>query len=877
MVKLCTAEYPLENNAKYHEHFDTFPFPLSDFQKYAIEGLINNKNVLITAHTGSGKTLPAEFAIEYFHKKGKKLIYTSPIKALSNQKFHEFSIKFPHINFGILTGDIKFNPNADVLIMTTEILQNTLFLRQSKLSKLSKQSNTNLLTQTQTLSSYTHFEMDIDNELACVVFDEVHYINDEDRGKVWEQTMMLLPYTVQMLMLSATIDKPDQFAKWIETQHIDTDNKDIKECYLIPTNHRIVPLYHYIYMDSNKTIFKTIKDKDKHKEFNSIIRKLHPIKSANTPFNDNTLNQINKFQRILDNHRCFIKPNLVLNNLLLHLKDNDMLPAICFVFSRKNVEKYAQQITANLLEDDTNIPAIAARECNNILRKLPNYNEIIQLQEFHTVVSLLEKGIAIHHSGITPVIREMIEIMFAKGFVKVLFATETFAVGINMPTKTVIFTSLSKYTSRGQRYLHSHEYTQMAGRAGRRGLDTQGHVIHCYNMFNNNTPTITEYKDIMNGQPQTLKSKFQIDYPLILNITKSVDCDFKSYTHNSMLNREFEHTIIEQTKSFQTKQFEYEQIINSSQFSDILISSLHDYRTAETNANLMYGNKRKKALNNLDKYKEDITKMIDGKHTMEEVWENFNLRIKLKKELAEQEQYLYNLENYLLNQSNNILSILHHYGFVSRNDGESNNTTTNTNTNTNTNTSYEITEKGIIASSIREVPSILFAQLICDNKFDNLSVDEFITFLSCFNDIKFSDECCIYNMDDIPIHVLSSNVREILRETQTLIETFCCEEDKRQLFTGEFDVKIQLELIPYVVKWLKADNEKVCLSIITELGENIGVFLGDFTKTLLKINNISNELFQVFTERNNIKLAHMVSQISERIMKFVVTNQSLYV
>ena len=115
----------------------------------------------------------------------------------------------------------------------------------------------------------------------------------------------------------------------------------------------------------------------------------------------------------------------------------------------------------------------------------------------------------------------MIEIMFAKGFVKVLFATETFAVGINMPTKTVIFTSLSKYTSRGQRYLHSHEYTQMAGRAGRRGLDTQGHVIHCYNMFNNNTPTITEYKDIMNGRPQTLKSKFQIDYPLILNITNN--------------------------------------------------------------------------------------------------------------------------------------------------------------------------------------------------------------------------------------------------------------------------------------------------------------------------------------------------------------------
>ncbi len=269
-----------------------------------------------------------------------------------------------------------------------------------------------------------------------------------------------------------------------------------------------------------------------------------------------------------------------------------------------------------------------------------------------------------------------------------------------------------------------------------------------------------------------------------------------------------------------------------------------------------------------DKCKEDIYKIIDGKHTVEEIWDKFNLRDKLKKELAEQEQYLYNLENYLLNQSNHILYILHQNGFISQNGGENN---------TTDNTSYEITEKGIIASSIREVPSIIFAHLICDNKFDHLSVDEFITFLSCFNEIKINDECCINNMDDIPNHILNSNIREILRETQTLIDTFSFEEDKLQIFTGEFDVKIQFDLIPYVVKWIKAENEMECRTILSNMGENIGVFLGDFSKTLIKINNISNELFQVFTERNNIKLAHMVSQISERIMKFVVTNQSLYV
>ena len=171
MVKICDKKYPYDNNSKYSEYFSKFSFPLSDFQKYAIEATVEGNHVLVTAHTGSGKTLPGEFAIEHFVSKGKKVIYTSPIKALSNQKFYEFSEKFPNISFGILTGDIKTNPEADVLIMTTEILQNTLYLKKRDIITTSK----------------LHFDMDIQNELGCVIFDEIHYINDEDRGKVWEE------------------------------------------------------------------------------------------------------------------------------------------------------------------------------------------------------------------------------------------------------------------------------------------------------------------------------------------------------------------------------------------------------------------------------------------------------------------------------------------------------------------------------------------------------------------------------------------------------------------------------------------------------------------------------------------------------------------
>ena len=230
MVIICKDTF--SQNDLYKEYFEKFPFPLSDFQKYAIKAIVEGEHILVTAHTGSGKTLPAEFAIEHLVAQGKKVIYTSPIKALSNQKFYEFTKKFPHISFGILTGDIKFNPEADVLIMTTEILRNTLL--QKTIDTTNDTNNVPL-----------QFEMDFQNELAAVVFDEIHYINDLDRGKVWEETIMLLPPHIQFVMLSATIDKSEVFAQWIED--VKTTDLIKKTVYLAPTTHRVVPLKHYFY------------------------------------------------------------------------------------------------------------------------------------------------------------------------------------------------------------------------------------------------------------------------------------------------------------------------------------------------------------------------------------------------------------------------------------------------------------------------------------------------------------------------------------------------------------------------------------------------------------------------------------------------------
>ena len=530
MVKICDDKYP--SNSKYESHFELYPYPLSAFQKYAIEAIIEGNHVLVTAHTGSGKTLPAEFAIQYFTKLGKKVIYTSPIKALSNQKFYEFSKKFPEISFGLFTGDIKTNPNADVLIMTTEILMNNLFSQ----------------TQSPEQSSSLQFQIDIQNELACVVFDEVHYINDEHRGQTWEQTILMLPKHIQMVMLSATIDNPAGFAKWCE-RSVPTERSDTtKEVYLASTNHRVVPLTHYAFLTNTESIFKHEKNKEIQQQIRNTTNRLLTLQTATGEFQEKTIHEMNKIQDIFDKNNQFMKRKMVLNKLTEYLRDNEMLPAITFVFSRKNVEACAKEITTNLLEDDSKVPYIMRRECEQIIRKFPNFKEYLELPEYNDLVSLLEKGIGIHHSGMIPVLREIVELMISKRYIKLLFATESFAIGLDCPIKTAIFTSLTKFDGTGMRYLYSHEYTQMAGRAGRRGIDTVGHVIHCNNLFP--CPNINEYKMILSGKPQRLVSKFHISYTTVLSLLKNNQTaltDFTNFIGKSMLAKEIDKT---KTSSF---------------------------------------------------------------------------------------------------------------------------------------------------------------------------------------------------------------------------------------------------------------------------------------------------------------------------------------
>ena len=492
-------------------------FNFSQFQTEACLSIINNKHVLITAHTGSGKTLPGEFSIYYQIKHlNKKVIYTSPIKALSNQKFKEFSKKFSDISVGILTGDIKHNPDADLLIMTTEILQNHCFKINHK-------------------HDFLDFNIDLQNDLGSVIFDEVHYIDDVERGTVWEQTMIMLPDHIPFVMLSATIGEKEIFAKWIQT----IKNKEVVIC---STDERVVPLEFYEYFKVHDKYVDAIKDKPKKQLFQNKMQSNFNLIKNNKVFNKSVLNTTKKCLHEIGKDRVFIHQKYIVNECLEYLKNNDLFPSLLFVFSRKQVDKLASQITTNLFLENEKDYKVEPVFRQMLVSKVNNWKEYISLPEYQTYLDLLEKGIGVHHAGMLPIFREMMEILYDQKYIKVLIATETFAIGLNMPTRTVIFSSLYKHDGKQLRLLKSHEFIQMAGRAGRRNIDTKGHVVlltNCYDPLDE-----TSYYNLFHSSPKILKSKFKINYNLILNFLENKSqSEFVNMIENSLMNLDIKKQI----------------------------------------------------------------------------------------------------------------------------------------------------------------------------------------------------------------------------------------------------------------------------------------------------------------------------------------------
>ncbi|KAK0749094.1 NUC185 domain-containing protein [Schizothecium vesticola] len=501
-----------------------WPFELDTFQKEAIYHLENGDSVFVAAHTSAGKTVVAEYAIALAAKHMTKAIYTSPIKALSNQKFRDFRQIFDEV--GILTGDVQINPEASCLIMTTEILRSMLYRGA-----------------------------DLIRDVEFVIFDEVHYVNDFERGVVWEEVIIMLPAHISLILLSATVPNTHEFASWVGR----TKQRDI---YVISTPKRPVPLEHYLW--ANKDIHKIV-DADKKflekgwKEANSAIQgkdkppkaiepaqaargggnqragarggpqrggsqprggggggrggpqrgRGGPPRASHAPGHMGRTGRQGGFTSAAQDKNLWV-------HLVQFLKKKALLPACIFVFSKKRCEENADALSNQDFSTAQEKSAIHMIIEKSIARLKPEDRvlpQIIRLRE------LLSRGIAVHHGGLLPIVKELVEILFAQTLVKVLFATETFAMGLNLPTRTVVFSGYRKHDGHSFRNLLPGEYTQMAGRAGRRGLDPVGSVI-IVPPGGDEAPPVTDLRQMILGEPSKLRSQFRLTYNMILNLLR---------------------------------------------------------------------------------------------------------------------------------------------------------------------------------------------------------------------------------------------------------------------------------------------------------------------------------------------------------------------
>ena len=551
----------------------TFPFQLDEFQKRSILRLENHQNVLVCAHTSSGKTVVAEYGIALGKRNSKRVLYTSPIKALSNQKFREFKKQFGDV--GILTGDVSINPEAQCLIMTTEILQSSLY------------KNSELL-----------------NQVEWVIFDEVHYINDNERGHVWEEILILLPKGIGIIMLSATVPNYMEFAQWVG---------DIKETkvYVQNTLKRVVPLQHNLFIDYDNVF--TVKEKDKINKakldlaFNYMQNKMksHGYNKLSREdkqrekeyienikwFDDFKLKDKNKKNKQKRNYKNYdknqgreIKISKVhhkIDEVVDYLYDQDRCPAVIFVFSIKRITEYAKMLSLKNLVDGNEKSQII-KFYNQVVDSMPLEDQYIpQVQELREI---LQSGIGVHHAGLLPIIKETIEILYSRGLIKVLFATTSFSIGLNMPTKTVVFTDLYKFNDTTKEILSSSEYLQMCGRAGRRGIDKIGYVYILLTELTNKDEK-EEVLYMLEGKGTEVVSKFRICYRTLLSFYSRNIKDMNEFFRESFLESNLTQKIPEKIKEIEYYKSNRNKFIKMN--CDFCLKGIVNKATSQTESNII--------------------------------------------------------------------------------------------------------------------------------------------------------------------------------------------------------------------------------------------------------------------------------------------------
>ena len=450
--------------AKTKRFSESFPFELDPFQIDACHALESGKGVLVAAPTGAGKTIVGEFAVDLVINSGGKCFYTTPIKALSNQKYQELSSKYGENKIGLLTGDTSINSEAQIVVMTTEVLRNMIYSNSSTIS-----------------------------DLKYVVMDEVHYLADKFRGAVWEEILIHLSEAVQVISLSATVSNAEEFGEWLQTVRGETE--------VIVSEIRPVPLYQHV-LFGNRIL-----------DLFGENQKLNP---------ELTRLERDTYRQIRGNWRDKPKgPKPLMRSEIIEKLDREgLLPAITFIFSRNNCDAAVRQCLAAGIrltngEERKEIRATIARNMKNLAE------EDLVVIGYYEWADSLERGIAAHHAGLLPAFKVTVEELFQRGLVKAVFATETLALGINMPARTVVLEKLSKWNGEAHVAISPGEYTQLTGRAGRRGIDIEGNAVILWN----DDLDSTSVGGLASTRTYPLKSSFKPTYNMSINLISQFGSD----------------------------------------------------------------------------------------------------------------------------------------------------------------------------------------------------------------------------------------------------------------------------------------------------------------------------------------------------------------
>lgn len=753
-----------------------------DNQQHCFRSICDGRIPIAVLPTGSGKTRIEQYAVAHHLIRGGKVAVTTPIKTLSNQKYSDYGEflsmlrdqKGIEADAGIMTGDHKINPDADVVVMTTEILKNSL--------NRIDDDNHNRLT-----AEYI-------DKLSCVVFDEAHYINDRDRGGVWESIMILLDKKINIVLLSATLGGIEMFAQWLSRVR----DRDVD---LVISTKRPVPLVHHLFFD-----------------------KMHKIMDTDNVFVDNGYDRFMSDMKGIDSKR-----NVLLNTSVRYLKDHDLLPAIYFTLSKNNCEAFSKELSVQLLTAEESIEAV--KMFDKLL--LPHKDICMGMAQYHKIRDKISKGIAFHHSGVHQLLKEVTEMLFKRGMIKVLFATETFAVGINMPTRTVVFAGVEKPTgAETRRPLMRDEYTQMAGRAGRRGIDNKGTVI-ILPIFG--IPDRIDLKNMLAGELPVISSKLKIDYSLILTSMVVSNYTLSDVLSRSLLSYDIDRSLKMIDNEIDRIRDDIRSVSNIdeniSDFDEYIKHLRHVEEMGRSGINVKLNQKQKKKI-----------KALENRVLADERFIKYKELSMMKQELSQKEKDRVGLESYVSHMVADLRQLLEKYGFLADD---------------------KLTDSGRIASQIHDCNPLLLSQILLNDVLIGLKEEEIVGVLAVFLNEKKSGEN-IY-MNDLNV---SSAMIGCIKTINDMAKSFESIESEYGLLNDNY-WNINLDYVEAAYKWASGVNLNTIVS-------NYGVFPGNFIKNMLQLYKLVDDIRNLLRLHGDNRLIPILNVIDSMIYKNEVSTESLY-